>query len=682
MLRPSEKLEIIKKLKNLGYDGYYGDIIAQIENTNKEEPRQYDLGGTLNTGIPTTPAPLSASVPTVSEVASTYQKTPFQKKIDLAAKNKNLNENQLKALYVLNGVESKSGIATEDAHYSRDGMYKTFGGTSRSGTSLSEFAKSKGWYKNGKIVGESTTWTNPKTGKTHTVSKKLDDWIISHVSAKGKDNDGKKLTSDEKLKRGKELFNVIYSDKYGRHLDNDDPNDGWKYRGRGGVQLTGKANYKKITDILNKNGIDIDLVKNPELAADPKYSADVLLAFAEKEGMFNPNSKKYLTPEDYELIAKGDVDAIDKLHNITNVNAPNERMIEEASKVFGFKSPTRSKKKQKAQKPQQEFTVGEDTMQRMPGGATPPMSLEDFEKTTIKNYRDEVYQEREKAYGGLIKTRAPQRYVGKAYQDRKHHAGFMEGDLNMYSMAKGGPLKLSPEGGPKAEEINNDYNADGMMKARLAYEEMHGNPAAKRMVSPTDNPYMFPSGERGTHYMGSYGNYAVPNIQDVNGRLEMTGPIANEEMRFETEEDARYFAKNYKNIAPAFQKAYGGPLSGSNSGKPKKDISSVGQRATDYFMSNAYLNASGDNVPYNSDMGEIIDLNLPQPEENNPIRFNPYISGSEKGLNISGNLSMDLGENLRLQGGAEKYYDFSPEAEESKPRYNFGLKYRIPYKRK
>jgi hypothetical protein len=67
MLRPSEKLEIIKKLKNLGYNGYYGDIIAQIENANKEEPRQYDLGGTLNTGMPTTPAPLSASIPKIKK---------------------------------------------------------------------------------------------------------------------------------------------------------------------------------------------------------------------------------------------------------------------------------------------------------------------------------------------------------------------------------------------------------------------------------------------------------------------------------------------------------------------------------------------------------------------------------------------------------------------------------------
>ena len=106
--------------------------------------------------------------------------------------------------------------------------------------------------------------------------------------------------------------------------------------------------------------------------------------------------------------------------------------------------------------------------------------------------------------------------------------------------------------GPRAS-VNNDVNEDamrGMMKARMAYEEMHGNPAAKRMVVAPDNPYQFDNGDIGTHYMGSYDNYAVPNIQEVDGKLEMTGPIANEEMKFDRPEDAAYFAEHYKDIAP------------------------------------------------------------------------------------------------------------------------------------
>lgn len=93
----------------------------------------------------------------------------------------------------------------------------------------------------------------------------------------------------------------------------------------------------------------------------------------------------------------------------------------------------------------------------------------------------------------------------------------------------------------------------GMMKARIALENEFGNnPAVQRMIVPPDNPYQFDNGDTGTHYMGSYGNYAIPSIQDVNGKLEMTGPRMNEAMRFDRPEDAIYFGKNYKDVAPAF----------------------------------------------------------------------------------------------------------------------------------
>jgi hypothetical protein len=106
--------------------------------------------------------------------------------------------------------------------------------------------------------------------------------------------------------------------------------------------------------------------------------------------------------------------------------------------------------------------------------------------------------------------------------------------------------------GPRATTKEDKDAMNAMMKARLAYAQMHGNLAANRMVSPTDNPYIFDNGYTGTHYMGSYGKYAIPNIQDVNGKLEMTGPRANEEIGFDRPEDAQYFSENYKSISPMF----------------------------------------------------------------------------------------------------------------------------------
>jgi predicted chitinase len=47
--------------------------------------------------------------------------------------------------------------------------------------------------------------------------------------------------------------------------------DGYKYRGRGYVQITGTANYALFTKTLG-----VDLVNNPDLALDPEVAAKIL----------------------------------------------------------------------------------------------------------------------------------------------------------------------------------------------------------------------------------------------------------------------------------------------------------------------------------------------------------------------------------------------------------------------
>jgi predicted chitinase len=70
------------------------------------------------------------------------------------------------------------------------------------------------------------------------------------------------------------FYDVIYgykSGKTGRDFLHTQPGDGWKYRGRGFIQFTGKGLYQKISkDLYN----DDRLVTNPDLFNQPQGAAD------------------------------------------------------------------------------------------------------------------------------------------------------------------------------------------------------------------------------------------------------------------------------------------------------------------------------------------------------------------------------------------------------------------------
>jgi hypothetical protein len=62
-------------------------------------------------------------------------------------------------------------------------------------------------------------------------------------------------------------------------MGNTAAGEGFKYRGRGLIQLTGKDNYKKFGDLIG-----VDLVSNPDLANDPDIARKLAVAyFAEKQ---------------------------------------------------------------------------------------------------------------------------------------------------------------------------------------------------------------------------------------------------------------------------------------------------------------------------------------------------------------------------------------------------------------
>ena len=77
------------------------------------------------------------------------------------------------------------------------------------------------------------------------------------------------------IQRGPEaIANRVYGGR--RDLGNgpESSGDGWRYRGSGYKQLTGRANYRKFGAVV---GIDIE--QNPELAREPDSAARIAVAY-------------------------------------------------------------------------------------------------------------------------------------------------------------------------------------------------------------------------------------------------------------------------------------------------------------------------------------------------------------------------------------------------------------------
>jgi putative chitinase len=76
-------------------------------------------------------------------------------------------------------------------------------------------------------------------------------------------------------------------------LGNTHPGDGYKFRGRGLIQLTGRSNYAKYGELLGKDltsGSNPDLVAQPDLAVDAAgwyWDSRNLNAFADKDDVLS-----------------------------------------------------------------------------------------------------------------------------------------------------------------------------------------------------------------------------------------------------------------------------------------------------------------------------------------------------------------------------------------------------------
>ena len=86
----------------------------------------------------------------------------------------------------------------------------------------------------------------------------------------------------DQIKKSEQMMGELmygYETDIGRRMGNTQPGDGFLYRGRGFIQLTGKNNYAAASgDIYG----DDRLVKNPDLLLDPAIAAEVTAWYMQK----------------------------------------------------------------------------------------------------------------------------------------------------------------------------------------------------------------------------------------------------------------------------------------------------------------------------------------------------------------------------------------------------------------
>ncbi|MDM8161512.1 hypothetical protein QUH73_16950 [Labilibaculum sp. K2S] len=95
-------------------------------------------------------------------------------------------------------------------------------------------------------------------------TKTRNDYIITFPKTFKKDTLGMyvKYRIIDSRKCGEKLFNLVYKDANGNVNDGD----GWRYRGRGAIQVTGRSNYRKVSEKCNsKFGKNFDWENNPDL---------------------------------------------------------------------------------------------------------------------------------------------------------------------------------------------------------------------------------------------------------------------------------------------------------------------------------------------------------------------------------------------------------------------------------
>ncbi|MBZ5618749.1 MAG: hypothetical protein LAQ69_08510 [Acidobacteriia bacterium] len=135
------------------------------------------------------------------------------------------------------------------------------------------------------------------------------------------------------LERG----STSYFDKYnagtaiGARLGNTQPGDGFKYRGRGYVQITGRNNYGALGKALR---LGTQMLDNPELALKPEIAYQIM-SYGMRRGAFTGRrlAQFFQGPECDYLNARKIINGLDQAQKIQGYAIALERVLTAAAQT-------------------------------------------------------------------------------------------------------------------------------------------------------------------------------------------------------------------------------------------------------------------------------------------------------------------------------------------------------------
>jgi putative chitinase len=89
--------------------------------------------------------------------------------------------------------------------------------------------------------------------------------------------------AEKYARKPEQIANIVYANRLGN--GDTESGDGWRYRGRGLIQLTGKSNYNKASVEMYALPLGVDFVDKPDLLATPEYAAQSAAWFWESNGL-------------------------------------------------------------------------------------------------------------------------------------------------------------------------------------------------------------------------------------------------------------------------------------------------------------------------------------------------------------------------------------------------------------